>query len=94
MTVKELIDQIEYLYGKQPHVYMKRLINDALLDMSGEIQSYKASFKENLISGQKTYSLSDAIIDVERVEILNSDNKYEVIPYLSDYDQIREGDDT
>ena len=42
MTVKEMISEIEHLYGRQPHMYIKRLINDALLDMSGKIQHYSA----------------------------------------------------
>ena len=92
MTVKELINQVEYLYGKQPHMYLKRLINDGLLDMSGEIQSYKAHLKENLIKDQRWYGMSDVIIDVDRIEILNEDSKYEVIPYISNHDEILEGD--
>ena len=83
MTVKELMSQIELLYGRQPHMYLKRLINDGLLDMSAEIQHYKANAQQDLIENQRWYGISDVMIDIERVEILNSDTKYEVIPTVS-----------
>ena len=92
MTVKELISQVEHLYGRKPHMYIKRLINDALLDMSGEIQHYKAIAKEDLKQNQRWYPMSDVMIEVNRVEILNSDSTYELIPMLSDPDNLKEGD--
>ncbi len=91
MTVKELISQIEYLYGRQPHMLLKRYINDALLDMSAEIQHYKATVTEDLEKDKRWYDIADSMIDIDRVEILNSDDKYEVIPILSDGDEILEG---
>lgn len=93
MTVKELINQIEHLYGRQPHMYIKRLINDGLLDMSAEIQHYKASAKEVLETDKRWYALSDVMVDIDRVEILNSDSKYEMIPKLSDPNRLLENDD-
>ena len=92
MTVKELISQVEYLYGKQPHMLIKRYINDGLLDMSGEIQHYKANATEDLIKDKRWYGISDVMIDIDRIEILNSDNKYEVIPFINNSDEILEGD--
>ena len=91
MTVKELISQIEYLYGRQPHMLLKRYINDALLDMSADIQHYKATVTEDLEKDKRWYDIADSMIDIDRVEILNSDDKYEVIPILSDGDEILEG---
>ena len=91
MTVKELISQIEYLYGRQPHMLLKRYINDALLDKSAEIQHYKATVTEDLEKDKRWYDIADSMIDIDRVEILNSDDKYEVIPILSDGDEILEG---
>ena len=91
MTVKDIISQIEYLYGRQPHMLLKRYINDALLDMSGEIQHYKATVTEDLENDKSWYDIADSIIDVNRVEILNSDSKYEVIPKLSNPDELLEG---
>ena len=92
MTVKELMSQIELLYGRQPHMYLKRLINDGLLDMSAEVQHYKANATQDLIANQRWYGISDVMIDIDKVEILNSDTKYEVVPIVSNPRNILEGD--
>ena len=92
MTVKELMSQVELLYGRQPHMYLKRLINDGLLDMSAEIQHYKANAQQDLIENQRWYGISDVMIDIDKVEILNSDTKYEVVPIISNPGNILEGD--
>ena len=94
MTVKDIISQIEMLYGKKPHSYMFRLINDCLVDMSSEVQSYQKTAKETLTQYQRWYPLKDFadvngsattdIIDIFRVEILDSDSRYNLIPKISD----------
>ena len=43
MTVKEVINQVEMLYGRQHHMYLKRLMNDALVDISSEAKHYKST---------------------------------------------------
>ena len=48
MTVKNLIQQVEYLMGRQPERYMMQLINDALMDMSAKIQHHSLQKKQNL----------------------------------------------
>ena len=84
MTVKELISEIEHLYGRQPHMYLKRLINDALLDMSDKVKHYRAEGIYELKSGQKWYAISDLANQIEQVRILNSDDKYELVPHMDD----------
>jgi len=91
MTVKELISQIEHIYGRQPHMYMKRLINDALLDMSAKVQHYKVTAIETLKTDTKWYGISDVMIDINRVEVLNSDGDYELVPELSNPDELKIG---
>ena len=92
MTVKDLISEIEHLYGRQPHMYIKRLINDALLDMSGKIQHYSAIATQTLKQNQRWYPLSDTMIEIKRVEVKNSDGNYELVPFLDNYDELKEGD--
>ena len=92
MTVKEMISEIEHLYGRQPHMYLKRLINDALLDMSRKIQHYNAIATQTLKQNQRWYPLSDTMIEIKRVEVLNSDSNYELVPMLDNYDELKEGD--
>jgi hypothetical protein len=84
MKVKDLIQQVEYLMGRQPERYMMQLINDGLMDMSGKIQHHTAQKKQNLNSKQRWYSLDDNVIDITRVEILDTDNRYVMIPKLAD----------
>ena len=84
MKVKNLIQQVEYLMGRQPERYMMQLINDGLMDMSAKIQHHTAQKKQNLNQKQRWYSLDDNVIDVTRVEILDTDDRYVMIPRLAD----------
>ena len=36
MTAKQIIEQVEALYGRQPEQYMFQLINDALDDIAAQ----------------------------------------------------------
>ena len=84
MKVKDLIQQVEYLMGRQPERYMMQLINDGLMDMSAKIQHHTAQKKQNLNSKQRWYPLDDNVIDITRVEILDTDDRYVMIPKLAD----------
>ena len=84
MNVKNLIQQVEYLMGRQPERYMMELVNDALMDMSAKIQHHTAQKKQNLNQKQRWYPLDDNVIDVTRVEILDTDDRYVMIPKLAD----------
>ena len=84
MNVKNLIQQVEYLMGRQPEQYMMQLINDALMDMSSKIQHYSTQKKQNLNEKQRWYPLDDSVIDVFRVEILDTNDRYVMIPKLAD----------
>ena len=84
MNVKNLIQQVEYLMGRQPEKYMMQLINYALMDMSSKVQHYSTQKKQNLNEKQRWYNLDDSVIDVFRVEILDTDDRYVMIPKLAD----------
>ena len=92
MTVKELISEVEHLYGRQPHMYLKRLINDALLDMSDKVKHYKAEGILELKTDQKWYPISDLALQVEQVRIKNSDGNYELVPFMDDGTFLKEDD--
>jgi hypothetical protein len=92
MTVKNIVDQIEMLYGRQPHEYVKQLINDALLDISSKKQHYVVSAKTDLVSGTRWYDLPARAIDIVKVEILDTDSRYNLIPKLADYHKILKSD--
>ena len=84
MKPKELIQQIEHLMGRQPEGYMVRLMNDGLLDMSAKKQEYVVSSTTALEQYKRWYSLDDQVIDIVKVEILDSNDRYIRIPKLVD----------
>tara|TARA_R110001599_G_scaffold208773_2_gene405971 strand:+ start:198 stop:503 length:306 start_codon:yes stop_codon:yes gene_type:complete len=92
MNVKNLIQQVEYLMGRQPERYMMELVNDALMDMSAKIQHHTAQKKQNLNQKQRWYPLDDNVIDVTRVEILDTDDRYVMIPKLANSHQLLKDD--
>ena len=92
LTVKNVIEQVELLFGRQSEVYMKRLINDALLDISEKKQHYTVSAKQDLVGYDRWYSLTDDMIDITKVEILDTNSRYVMIPKLTDPHKLLRGD--
>ena len=92
MKVKNLVQQIEYTMGRQPEQYMIQLVNDALMDMAGKIQSFEIAKKQSLNKNQRWYGLDSDVIDVYRVEILDNNNRYVKIPKLADPHNILKAD--
>ena len=92
MKIKNLIQQVEYLMGRQPERYMMQLINDGLMDMSAKIQHHSLQKKQNLNQKQRWYALDDNVIDVTRVEILDTDDRYVMIPRLADSHKLLKDD--
>ena len=92
MKVKDLIQQVEYTMGRQPEKYMMQLINDALMDMSSKVQSYKTEKVQNLISKQRWYKLDDSVVDITRVEILDNNDRYVKVPLLADSHRLLKDD--
>ena len=88
MTPKNIIDQVERLFGRQPEAYMIRLINDALIDLSSKKREYTVSSNTTLEQYKRWYSLDDQVIDIIKVEILSSDSRYVKIPKLADPHQL------
>ena len=84
LTVKDVILQIEHVFGRQPEKYIMRLVNDALLDVSSKKQHYTVTAKQDLVPKQRWYTLSDDVIDIIRVEIKDTNDRYVMIPKLSD----------
>ncbi len=94
MKVKELISEIEHLFGRQPKKYIMRLMNDALTEIGSTRQFKKGNFTENLQKDQRLYNLDGNIIDITRVEIKDTNGRYNVIPKLTDPHLLLKGDNT
>ena len=91
-TLGEIKQQIDRLFGRQPENYIIRLVNDALLDITDKKQHYTVSAVQDLIPKQRWYTLSDDIIDITRVEIKDTNNRYVMIPKLTDPHRILRAD--
>ena len=92
LTAKDVILQVEQSFGRQPEKYILRLINDALLDIGSKKQHYEVSSKVDLVPKQRWYTLSDDIIDIVRVEIKDTNNRYIMVPKLSDPQRLLRAD--
>ena len=84
MTANDIIQQVEQMFGRQPQGYMLRLINDALIDMSSKKREYTVSSLSNLEQYKRWYLLDDQVIDITKVEILDTNDRYIRIPKLAD----------
>ena len=92
MTVKNIVDQIESLYGRQSHTYVMQLINDALLDISSLKQHYVVEEKMPLTSGKRWYDLPADCIDIVKVEVLDTNSRYNLIPKLANSHKLLKSD--
>ena len=92
LTVQNIIDAADESVGAKSDDYMLRLVNDALLDISEKKQHYTKEVTTDLKKKQRWYTLSDDIIDILRVEVLDSNNRYVMIPKLTDPHKLLRGD--
>ena len=92
LTVKNVIEQVEQVFGRQSETYMMRLVNDALLDISDKKQHYTVSAKRDLVGYDRWYALTDDMVDITKVEILDTNSRYIMIPKLSDPHKLLRGD--
>ena len=92
MTAKNIIEQIEKLFGRQPEQYMFQLINDALDDIASHKRNYTISKTTNLIGYDRWYTLHDDMIEIDKVEIKDTNDRYVMIPKLADPHKLLRGD--
>ena len=92
MTVKNIVDQVELLYGRQSHKYVIQLINDALLDVASKKQHYQVESVIDLKKGIRWYDLPADCVDIVKVEILDTNGRYILAPKLVDPHKILRAD--
>ena len=88
MTAKNIIEQIEKLFGRQSEQYMFQLMNDALDDIASHKRNYTVSSTTDLEEKKRWYELEDRVVDVTRVEIKDTNDRYVMIPKLTDSHKI------
>jgi len=84
MTTKNIIEQIEKMFGRQSEQYMFQLINDAMDDIASNKRNYMVSSTSTLEGYKRWYELADKVIDITKVEIKDTNDRYIMIPKLAD----------
>ena len=92
MTVKNMFSQLEKLFGRNSEAYLIQLINDGLIDIANKKQGYTVSATSDLEKKKRWYTLPPTVLSIERVEVLDSDDRYIMIPKLSDPHKILRAD--
>ena len=76
--------QLEKLFGRNPEAYLIQLMNDGLIDIANRKQGYTVSATTDLEKKKRWYTLPPTVLSVEKVEILDTNDRYIMIPKLSD----------
>lgn len=84
MTVKTVVAQLEKLFGRQPEKYLLQILNDGLMDIANKKQVYTVSATTDLEKKKRWYDLPATVLSVEKVEILDTNDRYIMIPKLTD----------
>ena len=84
MTPKSIIEQVEKMFGRQAEAHMIQMLNDGLTEIASKKQEYLVSAKTNLEQYKRLYELSDQVIDITKVEVLDTNSRYVMIPKLAD----------
>ena len=84
MTVKNIFSQLEKMFGRNSEAYLIQLINDGLIDIANKKQGYTVSATTDLEKKKRWYTLPPTVLSIERVEILDTNDRYIMIPKLSD----------
>ena len=84
MTVKNVISQLEKIFGRQSEAYLIQIINDGLIDIANKKQVYTVSATTDLEKKKRWYTLPPTVLSIERVEVLDTNDRYIMIPKLSD----------
>jgi|TARA_Y100000034_G_C6539627_1_gene232746 hypothetical protein len=92
MTVKNILSQLEKVFGRNSESYLIQLINDGLIDIANKKQGYTVSATTDLEKKKRWYTLPPTVLSIERVEILDANDRYIMIPKLSDPHKILRAD--
>jgi hypothetical protein len=84
MTVKNMLSQLEKTFGRNSETYLIQVINDGLIDIANKKQGYTVSALTDLEKNKRWYDLPASVMSIERVEILDTNDRYIMIPKLTD----------
>ena len=92
MTVKTIFSQLEKLFGRNSETYLIQVINEGLMDIANRKQGYTVSAVTDLEKKKRWYTLPPTVLSIERVEILDTNDRYIMIPKLTDPHKILRAD--
>jgi len=92
MTVKTIFSQLEKLFGRNSEAYLIQVINEGLMDIANKKQGYTVSAVTDLEKKKRWYALPPTVLSIERVEILDTNDRYIMIPKLTDPHKILRAD--
>ena len=92
MTVKTVFSQLEKMFGRNSETYLIQVMNDGLIDIANKKQGYTVSATTDLEKKKRWYTLPPTVLSIERVEILDTNDRYIMIPKLSDPHKILRAD--
>jgi len=84
MTVKTVFSQLEKIFGRNSEAYLVQLINDGLMDIANKKQGYTVSALTDLEKNKRWYDLPATVMSIERIEVLDTNDRYIMIPKLND----------
>ena len=83
---------MEKLFGRNSEAYLIQVINEGLIDIANKKQGYTVSAVTDLEKKKRWYTLPPTVLSIERVEILDTNDRYIMIPKLSDPHKILRAD--
>ena len=92
MPVKTVFVQLEQLFGRNAEAYLIQLMNECLIDIANKKQGYTVSALTDLEKNKRWYDLPANVLSIERVEVLDSNDRYIMIPKLTDPHKLHRAD--
>ena len=82
MEVKDIISQVEALFGRKPNKYLMQVINDGLMDIASKRLVNEDTAVTDLLEGQRYYDLPPGLLKIVGVEVKqeNTNGELEFAP--------------
>ena len=69
MEVKDVISQIEGLFGRKPNKYLMQIMNDGLMDIASKRLTNEDTAVTDLMKDQRYYQMPPGLLKIVSVEI-------------------------
>ena len=82
MNVKDIISQVEGLFGRKPNRYLMQLMNDGLMDIASKRLVNEDTAVTDLMEGQRYYDMPPGLLKIVSVEVKqeNTSGELEFVP--------------